>query len=111
MQRLGEAARGTKDKKMDELERRILQQAGRELLLLQSSDWPFMITRQATPDHAGRRIVLHRTNFQQCVQMAEQYQAGETLPENDWHVLEQMERQHPLFQDLDPSIFWPGPDQ
>jgi hypothetical protein len=55
--------------------------------------------------------VLHRTNFQHCVQMAEQYQAGETLPENDWHVLEQMERQHPLFQDLDPSIFWPSPDQ
>ena len=111
MQRLGEAARGKKDKKMGALERRILQQAGRELLLLQSSDWPFMITRQATPDHAERRIVLHRTNFQHCVRMAEQYQAGETLAENDWQVLEQMERQHPLFQDLDPSIFWSSPDQ
>ena len=112
MQLLGEAVQAVQDdrskqsQEMDEQEQRILRQAGRELLLLQSSDWPFMLTRQMTPDHAEQRISLHRTNFQHCVRMAEQYRAGEALSENDWQALEQMERQHPLFQDLDPRLFW-----
>lgn len=108
MRRLGETTVG---KSLGALERRILQQAGREFLLLQSSDWPFMITRRATPDHAERRIGLHAKNFQHCVQMVKQHWAGGTIPDNDWRALEQMERQHPLFQDLDPSIFWRSPEQ
>ena len=108
MQRLGQTAVG---RGFDPHERRILRQAGRELLLLQSSDWPFMLTRRVTPDHAEARIGLHAENFQHCVRMVEQHRAGRPIADRDWRGLERMERQHRLFQDLDPAVFWPGPAQ
>jgi 1,4-alpha-glucan branching enzyme len=39
--------------------RPILEQAARQLLLAQSSDWQFMISTGAVPDYAERRLVLH----------------------------------------------------
>ena len=106
MQRLGQTMIG---RQPDPREGRIMRQAGRELLLLQSSDWPFMLTRQVTPDHAEERIGLHAENFQHCVRMVEQYRAGRPIADQDWRGLERMERRQRLFQDLDPAVFWPSP--
>jgi 1,4-alpha-glucan branching enzyme len=36
-----------------------LQQAGRELLLAQASDWAFMINSGATAEYAVKRIKAH----------------------------------------------------
>ena len=67
-----------------------------------------MLTRRVTPDHAEERIGLHAENFQHCVRMVEQHRAGRPLADQDWRGLERMERQHRLFQDLDPGVFWRG---
>lgn len=41
-------------------------QAARELFLLQSSDWPFMISNHAANGYPGERIEMHASRFQQC---------------------------------------------
>jgi 1,4-alpha-glucan branching enzyme len=45
------------------LKRRALRQAGRELLLAQASDWPFIIQTGTSPDYARRRVKGHILRF------------------------------------------------
>jgi 1,4-alpha-glucan branching enzyme len=45
------------------LQERALQQAGRELLLAQSSDWPFILRTGTSPDYATKRIKDHLHRF------------------------------------------------
>ncbi|MBI3471586.1 MAG: DUF1957 domain-containing protein [Candidatus Solibacter usitatus] len=45
------------------LVRRALNQAARELLLAQSSDWPFLITRGGAPHYAAARVRRHAETF------------------------------------------------
>lgn len=47
----------------NELEARALRQAGRELLLAQSSDWPFILRTGTNPDYARRRVKEHLLRF------------------------------------------------
>jgi 1,4-alpha-glucan branching enzyme len=47
----------------DALKDRVLRQAGRELMLAQSSDWPFMITNGDTQQYAHRRFTDHLNRF------------------------------------------------
>lgn len=103
IQSLNEQIRG---KKIDEQLARILRQCGRELLLLQASDWPFMISTRSTPDHARRRAAQHCDNFQRCRFMAERYMAGEVIAEEDWKILDGIEQQDVLFGDFDLNVFW-----
>jgi len=88
---------------LDAQSARIIQQCGRELLLLQSSDWPFMISTGNTVDHARQRFALHLKNFQLCRAWAERSLAGESLSEEENLLLEEMEKQNALFPDLDLS--------
>jgi 1,4-alpha-glucan branching enzyme len=103
MQRLRESLNG---QQLDSRLTRIVQQAGRELLLLQSSDWPFMISTGNTPDHARQRAALHYQNFQQCYSLAERYRTGATITGEDWTQLAAMEQQNTIFRKLDLSAFW-----
>ena len=43
---------------------RALQQAARELLLAQSSDWPFLMHTNTSPGYARRRVTDHLVRFQ-----------------------------------------------
>lgn len=103
MQRLRTSLHG---QKIDRKLARLVQQAGRELLLLQSSDWPFMVGTGSTPDHARQRAALHYANFQQCCVMAEGYRTGTTITEEDWRQFADMERQDALLRKIDLSAFW-----
>jgi len=46
-----------------ELELRALKQAGRELLLAQSSDWPFILRTGTSPSYARKRVKDHLLRF------------------------------------------------
>jgi 1,4-alpha-glucan branching enzyme len=92
-------------KSLDEHSTRIVHQCGRELLLLQSSDWPFMISTGSTVDHARQRFSLHYKNFQWCRSLAERSLAGATPTAEEWRRLEEMEEQNTLFPHLDLRIF------
>ena len=57
----------------DERTRRALTQALRELLLAQSSDWAFMMSRGTTVDYAVRRIKDHLLH---CQRLCAEVEAG-----------------------------------
>jgi len=49
--------------KPDALATRALKQAGRELLLAQASDWPFILRTNTSPDYAKKRVKGHLWYF------------------------------------------------
>lgn len=50
-------------KQLEKLQERALKQAGRELLLAQASDWPFIIATKTSPGYARRRFTDHILRF------------------------------------------------
>jgi 1,4-alpha-glucan branching enzyme len=90
------AARGA-----DPLLERLLAQAGRELLLLEASDWPFLITTASAEDYARRRIDGHREAFARLAALAERRAAGGALADGDAAFLAECERRDAPFPDFD----------
>ena len=79
----------------------IVTQAARELLLLEASDWPFLISTWSARDYAERRAGLHHDIFSRLVGMARKRAAGETLTPDDDQFLADCRKQDALFPDLD----------
>lgn len=80
------------------LTQRALQQAGRELLLAQSSDWPFILRTGTSPDYARNRFTNHILRF---LALHEQL----TLTRIDEAWLQSIEATDNLFPDLNPA-YW-----
>lgn len=76
------------------LQERMLRQAGRELLLAQASDWPFILRTGTSPDYARRRIEQHLANFNW---LADQLRSGRI----DESALAALEQRNNLFPSLD----------
>ena len=74
------------------LQERALQQAARELLLAQSSDWPFILRAGTSPDYARRRVKDHLLRF---IALHEQLTA--TSVDEKW--LREVESRDNLFPD------------
>jgi 1,4-alpha-glucan branching enzyme len=55
----------------DPLKERLLNQILRELFLLESSDWPFLVTTFQAKDYAIERFIGHKDNFWLLVKMLE----------------------------------------
>ena len=53
----------------------MLEEAGRELLLLQASDWPFAVTNHRAVDYAIRRFSQHAGRFEHLAGIAERLAA------------------------------------
>jgi 1,4-alpha-glucan branching enzyme len=51
--------------------RKVLNQAARELLLLESSDWPFLISTGQAKEYAGGRFQQHLARFSHLASMAD----------------------------------------
>ena len=83
--------------------RRVITQATRELLLLQSSDWQFLITTGTASDYAERRVAEHYAEFKRLCEMARALEAGDTLSPDAAHSLERLERDDFCFPDLNPA--------
>ena len=73
---------------------RALRQAGRELLLAQSSDWPFILRTGTSPDYAARRVKDHLSRF---LELHRQLIADEI--DEPW--LTQIEQSDNIFPTLD----------
>jgi 1,4-alpha-glucan branching enzyme len=61
----------------DPLKIKALNQVARELVLLQSSDWPFLITTWQARDYATDRFLEHKDNFEKLASMIENNQIDE----------------------------------
>jgi 1,4-alpha-glucan branching enzyme len=80
--------------------RRALNQAARELLLAQSSDWAFILKTGTTVEYATRRAREHVLGF---LRLHDQVRAGQV----DEDGLTQLEGAHNLFPELDYRVYRP----
>ena len=80
------------------VEQRSLNQAARELLLAQSSDWPFIIKTGSVVQYAEKRVREHLANF---------YRLCETLERGkpDEKLLNALEQRDNLFPGLDYRVY------
>jgi 1,4-alpha-glucan branching enzyme len=83
--------------------RRVLAQASRELLLLQASDWQFLITTWAARDYAERRVAEHYAEFKSLAELARSLADGRPLTVEAAGMLRRLEREDFCFPDLDPA--------
>ncbi len=82
----------------DALTARALRQAARELLLAQSSDWPFILRTGTSPEYARRRVKDHLLRF---IALHEQLTA--TRIDEPW--LAEIELRDNLFANVQPA-YW-----
>jgi 1,4-alpha-glucan branching enzyme len=85
--------------------KKILKQLARESLLLQSSDWQFLITTWSARDYAENRVSLHYENFNRLYKMAEKYANGEHVDEGEWHFLGSLEANDGIFPEIELTPF------
>lgn len=83
---------------------KIVKQAARELLLLQSSDWQFLISTWSARDYAELRITQHFDDFKRLYDMANKYGSGEYMDPGEWYFLGEVEKRDKVFPDI--NVKW-----
>ena len=78
---------------------RALNQAGREILLAQASDWPFIMKSGSLPGYARKRFVSHLGRLQKLL---DQVDRGAVDPV----FLRNLEEKDSIFQDMDLVALW-----
>jgi 1,4-alpha-glucan branching enzyme len=97
IEKMGELANLYKDTE-DELKIRALNQAARELLLAQSSDWAFIMTTGTTVEYASNRTKQHVDRFLKLYNEI----TNDTINKED---LEKVEWLDPIFKDIDYKVY------
>jgi 1,4-alpha-glucan branching enzyme len=88
-----------------ELGTKIMQQLCRELMLLESSDWQFLITTGAARDYAELRFLTHNEQFLEMKQIWQSYEKDGVLNEHQAARLQAINERDGIFPDIDPG-FW-----
>ncbi|MEN6547152.1 MAG: 1,4-alpha-glucan branching protein domain-containing protein [Armatimonadia bacterium] len=83
----------------------LVSMAGRQLLLLQASDWPFLINNGTAIDYASQRLVHHHDDYKRVADMARRYGRGEYLTQEEWDWFGDLKDRERPFPDLDPCNF------
>ncbi len=83
-----------------EVVRRVLAQLAREFLLLQASDWQFLITTWSSRDYAETRFAEHNSNFTRLAQLLRGVIEGKTMTPPEEEFLTAREEQNFLFPDV-----------
>lgn len=84
---------------------KVLNQMSRELLLLESSDWQFLISTWSARDYAEARISVHNENFTLLAEMAEKIAEGVSFSPQEEGLLSVLLDVDSLFPDID-FRFW-----
>jgi len=83
----------------------LLEKAGRELLLLQASDWPFVIRRGQAVDYGIKRFMQHVARFECLAEIAEKVAEGSAylgeLTEVEQHEIKDAEIHDVIFPHID----------
>jgi 1,4-alpha-glucan branching enzyme len=88
--------------------KQIVQQLCRELMLLESSDWQFLITTGAARDYAEIRFLTHNDQFNEIKSIWQTFESqGSITPEQE-DRLGEIERRDGIFPDIDPGL-WSTP--
>jgi 1,4-alpha-glucan branching enzyme len=84
---------------------RIMKQLCRELLLLESSDWQFLITTAAARDYAEMRFQTHVNQFKTVEKAWDEFAATGGLKPGTEKSLKEIEERDNIFQDIDPELW------
>ena len=83
-----------------------LEEAGRQLLMLQASDWPFVIYTEGAVDYGMRRILDHSARFSDLCDAVEDLLAGRPIDPVSTSSLERCRLVDPVFPQL--QLQWWG---
>ncbi len=84
---------------------RIAKQLCRELLLMESSDWQFLMTTGAARDYAERRFREHSNAFRSLMRLWRDWAGNGALGETQLEELQTHEMQDDIFPEVNPE-FW-----
>jgi 1,4-alpha-glucan branching enzyme len=79
----------------------MLLRAARELLLLQASDWPFVVYTNGAVDYGIERLSLHATRFDRACYIAENVAAGKPLTELEKIQIAELDAHDSVFKEID----------
>ncbi len=81
----------------------VLRQLCRELLLLESSDWQFLISTVSARDYAETRLVGHNLDFERLYKLLTKLADGEEPTEEEWNNYKYASERDTLFPNIDPK--------
>jgi len=84
---------------------RIAKQMARELLLLESSDWQFLITTEAARDYAEKRFSGHLDQFIELEMLWAEFADNGALSQSGQELLTEIEERDCLFAEIDPGLW------
>jgi 1,4-alpha-glucan branching enzyme len=84
---------------------RLVKQICRELLLMESSDWQFLITTKAARDYAEKRFNTHLEQFRALLDTWRRFEVTHQIPAEKVHELEAIEVRDSVFPDIDPELW------
>lgn len=102
--RFNEILRKIPDYKNNPIIQRILIQALKEMLLLQSSDWQFLIYTKSAKDYAEQRFFFHHSDFNRLCDLAEKVINTGEINSFEISLLESTEKRNNCFPEL--QIDW-----
>jgi 1,4-alpha-glucan branching enzyme len=84
---------------------RLLRQMAREIFLLQSSDWQFLISTKTAADYGRSRFLGHYRAYMDLSRMADRFRLTGSLTEADRRRLRALEERDCLFDDVNLEWF------
>ena len=84
---------------------RLAKQICRELLLLESSDWQFLITTKAARDYAEKRFNTHLEQFRALLDTWRRFEVTHQIPADKLQELEAIELRDFVFPEIDPDLW------
>ena len=88
-----------------EIATRLAKQLCRELLLLESSDWQFLITTKAARDYAEKRFNTHLEQFRALLDTWRRFEVTHQIPAGKLQELEAIELRDSVFPEIDPDLW------
>jgi 1,4-alpha-glucan branching enzyme len=85
----------------------MLKRAGRQLLLLQASDWPFAIHSKGAVDYGFQRFSGHATNFSRLCTIADSLAAGRPIDPVQQAEIDEADAHDNIFAEIDLG-WWSG---
>ena len=79
----------------------LLKRAGRELLLLQASDWPFVVARGQAVDYGIRRFALHDNRYEIVCNLLDRMMEGGRITPLEEHQLRDADIHDSVFPEID----------
>jgi 1,4-alpha-glucan branching enzyme len=89
-------------RELNERDHRIIRQLGRELVLMEGSDWPFLLYTQQAKEYANQRFHNHHQRFNKLLWAAKNLEEPFRISENDLRSFEDIDNP---WQDLLVNLF------